>query len=279
MWGVPSDSVLPSCRIRRAHCGSSPRLFRVCGPVFSIVRCFGINARRHRIGRVGPLRQWTSSRGRDCLGIFLNMVGLRFAARVQNVITALKLGVLVLFLGCAFTLGHGSVSHFTQVTARTSSHSIPGRFAVSLVFVMFAYSGWNAATYVSGEMKNPQKTIPRPRWSSDSRRCRILLAVERRLCLCASARSHEGGCSDWRSGCGLPVWPARGKILQRHHVGRAPLLCQCHGHCGPPRLFRHGGRPFLLSICGKNSPAPWDPQSRDPLSVAGGNSDDPHGNL
>lgn len=90
----------------------------------------------------------------------VNMVGLRLAARVQNVITALKLGVLVLFLGCAFTLGHGSVSHFTQVTARTSSHSIPGQFAVSLVFVMFAYSGWNAATYVSGEMKNPQKTIP-----------------------------------------------------------------------------------------------------------------------
>ncbi len=90
----------------------------------------------------------------------INVVGLRLAANVQSVITALKLGVLVLFLGCAFTLGHGSVSHFSQVTSRTSGHSIPAQFAVSLVFVMFAFSGWNAATYVSGEMKHPEKTIP-----------------------------------------------------------------------------------------------------------------------
>ena len=43
---------------------------------------------------------------------------------------------------------------------RTSSHSLPAQFAVSLIFVMFAYSGWNAATYVSGEMKTPERTIP-----------------------------------------------------------------------------------------------------------------------
>ena len=90
----------------------------------------------------------------------INIVGLRLAARVQNLITALKLGVLVLFLGFAFTVGHGSLGHFSQMTARTSSHSLPAQFAVSLIFVMFGYSGWNAATYVSGEMKTPEKTIP-----------------------------------------------------------------------------------------------------------------------
>jgi APA family basic amino acid/polyamine antiporter len=90
----------------------------------------------------------------------INIAGLRLAAKIQNVITALKLGVLVLFLGFALAVGHGSAVHFSQLAARTSTHSLPAQFAVSLIFVMFAYSGWNAATYVSGEMKTPEKTIP-----------------------------------------------------------------------------------------------------------------------
>jgi APA family basic amino acid/polyamine antiporter len=90
----------------------------------------------------------------------INIVGLRLAARVQNVLTGLKLGVLFLFLCFAFAIGHGSTSHFTQWTMRTSAHSLPAQFAVSLIFVMFAYSGWNAATYVAGETKTPERTIP-----------------------------------------------------------------------------------------------------------------------
>jgi APA family basic amino acid/polyamine antiporter len=66
----------------------------------------------------------------------------------------------LLFLGFVFTVGHGSSEHFSQIAVRTSGHSVPAQFAVSLIFVMFAYSGWNAATYVSGEMKTPERTIP-----------------------------------------------------------------------------------------------------------------------
>jgi APA family basic amino acid/polyamine antiporter len=90
----------------------------------------------------------------------INILGLRLAAKIQNVITALKLGVLALFLGFAFVVGHGSSTHFSQLAVRTSAHSLPAQFAVSLIWVMFAYSGWNAATYVSGEMKTPERTIP-----------------------------------------------------------------------------------------------------------------------
>jgi APA family basic amino acid/polyamine antiporter len=90
----------------------------------------------------------------------INIFGLRLAARVQNLLTGLKLGVLLLFLGCAFTLGHGSGAHFSAAAVRTSTHSLPAQFAVSLIFVMFAYSGWNAATYVSEEMETPERTLP-----------------------------------------------------------------------------------------------------------------------
>ena len=90
----------------------------------------------------------------------INVLGLRRAAWIQNLLTGLKLAALGFFCALAFTWGHGSASHFSQVTTRNSPHSLPAQFAVSLVFVMFAYSGWNAATYVSGEIKTPERTIP-----------------------------------------------------------------------------------------------------------------------
>ena len=54
-----------------------------------------------------------------------------------------------------FLLGHGSVANFQ------SSGPAQGSVAVSLIFVMFAYSGWNAAGYLAGEMRDPQRSVPR----------------------------------------------------------------------------------------------------------------------
>jgi len=90
----------------------------------------------------------------------INIVGLRLASNLQNLLTSLKLGVLLTFLVLAFSVGKGSVEHFSLPAARTSVHSLGAQFAVSLIFVMFAYSGWNAATYVAEEMKTPESTLP-----------------------------------------------------------------------------------------------------------------------
>jgi APA family basic amino acid/polyamine antiporter len=90
----------------------------------------------------------------------VNALGLRFASRLQNTLTLLKLGVLATFLVLAFTIGHGYWSNLAQSTTRTSPHSLGAQFAVSLIFVMFAYSGWNAAAYVAEEMKTPERTLP-----------------------------------------------------------------------------------------------------------------------
>lgn len=91
----------------------------------------------------------------------INILGLRFAAKLQNILTGLKLGVLAAFLGAAFTIGHGDLTNFVRPAERTSSQGLATQFAVSLIFVMFAYSGWNAATYVAEEMKTPERILPR----------------------------------------------------------------------------------------------------------------------
>jgi APA family basic amino acid/polyamine antiporter len=90
----------------------------------------------------------------------INMLGLQGAAKLQNFLTALKLGIIAVFLVAAFALGDGDWAHFHMATARSSNHAMGAQFAVSLIFVMFAYSGWNAASYVAEEIKDAQRILP-----------------------------------------------------------------------------------------------------------------------
>jgi len=90
----------------------------------------------------------------------VNILGLKLAANLQNLLTLLKLAVLVGFLALAFSVGEGHWHHFAETTTRASPHNLALQFAVSLTFVMFAYSGWNAATYVAEEIQSPQRTLP-----------------------------------------------------------------------------------------------------------------------
>ncbi len=95
----------------------------------------------------------------------LHALGVVLGSKVQNGLTVLKI-VLVAGLAIAgITMGQGSFEHF-KVAPETGQ---PFRFdfsgwksiGLSLMFIMFAYSGWNAATYIGSEIKNPMRVIPR----------------------------------------------------------------------------------------------------------------------
>ncbi|MEX2301373.1 MAG: amino acid permease, partial [Bryobacterales bacterium] len=90
----------------------------------------------------------------------LNVFGVGQVAKLQNVLTAGKLLVLALFLVLGFSVGQGDWAHFSQPAERVSSSPLPAQFLISLVFVYFGYSGWNAAVYVAEEIKNPARTLP-----------------------------------------------------------------------------------------------------------------------
>jgi basic amino acid/polyamine antiporter, APA family len=90
----------------------------------------------------------------------LNILGVQRVARVQNVLTGVKVLVLLAFIVLGFTIGDGNASHFAASATRTATTSLAGQFALSLVFVFFAYSGWNAATYVAEELRQPARTLP-----------------------------------------------------------------------------------------------------------------------
>jgi APA family basic amino acid/polyamine antiporter len=91
----------------------------------------------------------------------LNLFGLQRASRLQNVLTAAKVAILIAFIALAFTLGQGSWENFSLHATRTSPTPLSGQFAISLFFIYLSYSGWNSATYVAEELKQPAKTLPK----------------------------------------------------------------------------------------------------------------------
>jgi basic amino acid/polyamine antiporter, APA family len=91
---------------------------------------------------------------------FLNCFGVGRTAKVQNVLTGTKLIVIIGFVLLGLMAGSGSWSHFSEPAVRTSTVSLPAQFFISLLFVMFGYSGWNAATYIAEEIARPERTLP-----------------------------------------------------------------------------------------------------------------------
>ncbi len=83
-----------------------------------------------------------------------HVAGLGPSGLMQRVLTVGTVGAIVALILSAFTLGHGSAANFAS---STHAH---GSVAVSLIFVLYAYSGWNAAAYLAGEIHEPQRSLP-----------------------------------------------------------------------------------------------------------------------
>ncbi len=90
----------------------------------------------------------------------VHLSGVRLGGTFHNAATALKLALIVVLIVAGLALGSPQPISFAPSVA--DLHYIGGApFAVGLVFVMYAYSGWNAATYIAGEVREPQKSLPR----------------------------------------------------------------------------------------------------------------------
>lgn len=86
--------------------------------------------------------------------------GLSLGASVQNVLTLLKVVLIVGLIALGFFFGSGDPSNFT-VAATTDFQPVGFKtYGLALMWIMFAYSGWNAATYIGSEIRNPVKNLP-----------------------------------------------------------------------------------------------------------------------
>ncbi|GAF69676.1 unnamed protein product, partial [marine sediment metagenome] len=88
-----------------------------------------------------------------------NLIGHRQSAWTQNLTTILKLGLFTALVVMAFLFGKGRLANIAEGQAIREVKV--GTAATQLFYVMFAYCGWNAASYLAGEIKNPGKILPR----------------------------------------------------------------------------------------------------------------------
>ena len=91
---------------------------------------------------------------------FIHLGNLRLGSTFQNISTLVKLLLIGGLIGTGLFLDPKQPVSFLPAAGDTTS-IFGAPFAVALVYVMYAYSGWNATTYISGEIKQPQKNVPR----------------------------------------------------------------------------------------------------------------------
>jgi basic amino acid/polyamine antiporter, APA family len=91
----------------------------------------------------------------------LNCLGVKPGTLTQNVLTALKIGLVLLLIVTGLLLPGGSVQNFHPVWPAGSPLALLPAFGVAMVSVLWAYDGWIEITYVGGEVKDPGRTMPR----------------------------------------------------------------------------------------------------------------------
>jgi len=89
----------------------------------------------------------------------VNYLGTRWGANLQNLLTVIKFGALVGICGVIFLFGKGNGANFVTPSPKGMSGML-GPFGIALVACLWAYKGWESATYSAGETKNPQRNVP-----------------------------------------------------------------------------------------------------------------------
>lgn len=92
---------------------------------------------------------------------FIHVQRIKIGANFQAGLTTFKVLFLLVFLLAGFVSLKENFSNSWTLSLNFKKESLFSfGFPVSLIYVMYAYSGWNAATYIGEEIKNPRKNIP-----------------------------------------------------------------------------------------------------------------------
>ncbi len=86
--------------------------------------------------------------------------GIELGARVQNILTVFKVLLIICLISAGLFMGKGDLSNFTDSKDLVPDNVNFKTIGLSLMWIMFAYSGWNASTYIGSEIRNPTKNLP-----------------------------------------------------------------------------------------------------------------------
>ena len=87
----------------------------------------------------------------------IHCLRVQVGSRFQSILTVIK--ILGIFLMVSLLFGGEKVSALQPININQSNNFLVG-FARALTPIFFAYTGWNVAGYIGGEIKNPRRTLP-----------------------------------------------------------------------------------------------------------------------
>ncbi|HYY70691.1 MAG TPA: amino acid permease, partial [Terriglobales bacterium] len=106
-------------------------------------------------------REWIV--GATALGLLtlINCLGVRPGGTVQSVLMVMKIAAITLLVGVGWALAGASRFSFHPLIGSSISPELLSSFVAAMVPVLFAYGGWQTASFVATEMRNPAKDLPR----------------------------------------------------------------------------------------------------------------------
>lgn len=92
---------------------------------------------------------------------FVHTYDIKFGGNFQNIFTSFKIILILVFIICGLVLTPKLQDLSIGISSFSWKDFLNPNVAVSLVYVGFAFSGWNASAYIASEIKEPQRTIPK----------------------------------------------------------------------------------------------------------------------
>jgi len=89
----------------------------------------------------------------------IHIAGIKAGGFTQRLLTVVKVAAILILVSAGAVFGKGDWSNLTA--SDQNQHVGLSVLLVSFLFVTYAYSGWNAASYIAGEIAEPQRNIPK----------------------------------------------------------------------------------------------------------------------
>lgn len=111
-------------------------------------------------GKEDPSAVHYVAAGAIVLVAIFNILGVRLGALVQNLTTGAKYGALIILVAAVFLIGGNNPAPVASRTGEIANATTLVAFGLAFISLLWVYDGWADVTFLSGEVKNPQRNLP-----------------------------------------------------------------------------------------------------------------------
>lgn len=190
-----------------------------------------------------------------------HFVSVAFSGRFQWIATALNVLLILTLSVCAFVLPAGQpVSFLPQAGDGALIWGRESRFLENLIYVLYAYSGWNAACYIAGEVERPERNVPRALLLGTALVTLLYMALNAAMLFATPMTELAGSQENVAFVASAHIFGESGGRIMAGLIAAALLSSISAMTWAGPRVSQQMGRDYpLLAVLARTTPAgvPW----------------------